>query len=82
MQCASAVAAPGRGLGAAAPVRPANAAACRTAADEPEPVRVRSASPHLDDPHAERLRPRLTRDAEDSVSREHTTWRARRGMRA
>ncbi|MDX3239210.1 DUF4231 domain-containing protein [Streptomyces sp. ME03-5709C] len=58
------------------------AAAYRVAADELELVRVQLASLDLDDPHAEHLWSQLTRDAEDAVSREHTTWQARREMRA
>ncbi|WUD73105.1 DUF4231 domain-containing protein [Streptomyces sp. NBC_00510] len=57
------------------------AAAYRVAADELELIRVQLASLDLDDPHAEHLWSQLTRDAEDAVSREHTTWQARREMR-
>ncbi|AXI78146.1 DUF4231 domain-containing protein [Peterkaempfera bronchialis] len=57
------------------------AAAYRLAADELELVRVQLAAMDLSAPDAEEQWSRLARDAEDAVSREHTTWQARREVR-
>jgi hypothetical protein len=57
------------------------AAAYRVAADELELIRVHLAALDLTAPDAEETWSHLTRDAEDAVSREHTTWQARRELR-
>ncbi|MER7755667.1 DUF4231 domain-containing protein [Kitasatospora sp. NPDC097643] len=57
------------------------AAAYGLAADELELIRRQLNRLDLDSPDAEELWARLARDAEDAVSREHTTWQARREIR-
>ncbi|TQF03825.1 DUF4231 domain-containing protein [Kitasatospora acidiphila] len=57
------------------------AAAYRLAADELEQVRDQLSRLDLTAGDAEELWARLARDAEDAVSREHTTWQARREVR-
>jgi hypothetical protein len=57
------------------------AAAYRVAADELEQVREQLARLDLTAAGSEELWARLARDAEDAVSREHTTWQARREVR-
>lgn len=57
------------------------ASAYRLAADELELIRVQLAAMDLSAPDAEEQWARLARDAEDAVSREHTTWQARREVR-
>lgn len=57
------------------------AAAYRLAADELELVRAQLTQLDLEARDAEELWARLARDAEDAVSREHTTWQARREVR-
>ncbi len=57
------------------------AAAYQLAADELELVHAQLAQLDLAEPDAEELWARLARDAEDAVSREHTTWQARREVR-
>jgi len=56
------------------------ATAYRIAADELELIRVQLAKADLSAPGAEEIWSRLTRDAEDAVSREHTVWQARREL--
>ncbi|WP_035798701.1 DUF4231 domain-containing protein [Kitasatospora mediocidica] len=57
------------------------AVAYRLAADELELVRAQLAQLDLAGEDAEEVWARLARDAEDAVSREHTTWQARREVR-
>ncbi|MFJ2867103.1 DUF4231 domain-containing protein [Kitasatospora sp. NPDC087314] len=57
------------------------AAAYGLAADELELIRRQLARLDLESADAEELWARLARDAEDAVSREHTTWQARREIR-
>ncbi|MFI6156093.1 DUF4231 domain-containing protein [Kitasatospora sp. NPDC051170] len=57
------------------------AAAYGLAADELELIRRQLEALDLESPEAEELWARLARDAEDAVSREHTTWQARREVR-
>ncbi|WP_371479962.1 DUF4231 domain-containing protein [Kitasatospora sp. NBC_00315] len=57
------------------------AAAYALAADELELIRRQLTRLDLGSPQAEELWARLARDAEDAVSREHTTWQARREVR-
>ncbi|MFF4651715.1 DUF4231 domain-containing protein [Streptomyces sp. NPDC001380] len=57
------------------------AAAYRVAADELELIRAQLAAMDLSAPDAEERWARLARDAEEAVSREHTTWQARREVR-
>ncbi|WP_051969956.1 DUF4231 domain-containing protein [Kitasatospora azatica] len=57
------------------------AAAYRLAADELELVRAQLTQLDLAAGGSEELWARLARDAEDAVSREHTTWQARREVR-
>ncbi|WP_344439167.1 DUF4231 domain-containing protein [Kitasatospora nipponensis] len=57
------------------------AAAYRLAADELELVRAQLTQLDLAAPDSAELWARLARDAEDAVSREHTTWQARREVR-
>jgi hypothetical protein len=56
------------------------ATAYRIAADELELIRVQLANADLSARGAEEIWSRLTRDAEDAVSREHTVWQARREL--
>ncbi|MEV7779730.1 DUF4231 domain-containing protein [Kitasatospora sp. NPDC088351] len=58
------------------------AAAYRLAADELELIRHQLARLDVGAAGAEESWARLARDAEDAVSREHTTWQARREVRA
>jgi hypothetical protein len=58
------------------------AAAYRVAADELTLIRVQLVALDVNGPNAEAVWARLARDAEDAVSREHTTWQARREMRS
>ncbi|MFI6449058.1 DUF4231 domain-containing protein [Kitasatospora sp. NPDC050543] len=57
------------------------AAAYALAADELELIRRQLTQLDVRSPDAEELWARLARDAEDAVSREHTTWQARREVR-
>lgn len=57
------------------------AVAYRLAADELELVRAQLTQLDLAGQDAEEVWARLARDAEDAVSREHTTWQARREVR-
>ncbi|MFJ3218380.1 DUF4231 domain-containing protein [Kitasatospora sp. NPDC086801] len=57
------------------------AAAYGLAADELELIRRQLARLDVESADAEELWARLARDAEDAVSREHTTWQARREIR-
>ncbi|MFF7632320.1 DUF4231 domain-containing protein [Kitasatospora sp. NPDC008050] len=57
------------------------AAAYRLAADELELVRAQLTQLDLSAADSEEIWARLARDAEDAVSREHTTWQARREVR-
>ncbi|MET8624782.1 DUF4231 domain-containing protein [Kitasatospora sp. NPDC004669] len=57
------------------------AAAYGLAADELELIRSQLARLDLESVDAEEIWARLARDAEDAVSREHTTWQARREVR-
>ncbi|MEV7021625.1 DUF4231 domain-containing protein [Kitasatospora sp. NPDC093558] len=57
------------------------AAAYGLAADELEQIRRQLAALELESADAEEIWARLARDAEDAVSREHTTWQARREIR-
>lgn len=57
------------------------AAAYGLAADELELIRSQLAGLDAGAPDAEEIWARLARDAEDAVSREHTTWQARREVR-
>ncbi|MEU1505705.1 DUF4231 domain-containing protein [Kitasatospora sp. NPDC005748] len=57
------------------------AAAYRLAADELELIRRQLAGLDVASADAEEIWARLARDAEDAVSREHTTWQARREVR-
>ncbi|WP_327068384.1 DUF4231 domain-containing protein [Kitasatospora sp. NBC_01250] len=57
------------------------AAAYRLAADELELVRAQLTQLDLSAADSEEVWARLARDAEDAVSREHTTWQARREVR-
>ncbi|WP_406202207.1 DUF4231 domain-containing protein [Kitasatospora sp. NBC_01560] len=57
------------------------AAAYRLAADELELIRSQLARLDVGSADAEEIWARLARDAEDAVSREHTTWQARREVR-
>ncbi|MFG2846248.1 DUF4231 domain-containing protein [Kitasatospora sp. NPDC048296] len=57
------------------------AAAYGLAADELELIRFQLAQLDLESVDAEEIWARLARDAEDAVSREHTTWQARREVR-
>jgi hypothetical protein len=57
------------------------AAAYRLAAEELGLVRDQLTGPELAAKGSEELWARLARDAEDAVSREHTTWQARREVR-
>jgi hypothetical protein len=57
------------------------AAAYGLAADELELIRLQLAQLDLESVDAEEIWARLARDAEDAVSREHTTWQARREVR-
>ncbi|MFD7587807.1 DUF4231 domain-containing protein [Kitasatospora sp. NPDC059811] len=57
------------------------AAAYGLAADELELIRCQLARLDVESADAEELWARLARDAEDAVSREHTTWQARREIR-
>ncbi|HJD83446.1 DUF4231 domain-containing protein [Kitasatospora aureofaciens] len=57
------------------------AAAYGLAAEELELIRLQLARLDLESPDAEEIWARLARDAEDAVSREHTTWQARREVR-
>ncbi|MGA5818337.1 DUF4231 domain-containing protein [Kitasatospora sp. NPDC094028] len=57
------------------------AAAYALAADELELIRRQLTTLDVASPDAEELWARLARDAEDAVSREHTTWQARREIR-
>ncbi|MGW3042573.1 DUF4231 domain-containing protein [Kitasatospora sp. NPDC001159] len=57
------------------------AAAYGLAADELELIRSQLARLDLESADAEEIWARLARDAEDAVSREHTTWQARREVR-
>ncbi|MGF1425201.1 DUF4231 domain-containing protein [Kitasatospora sp. LaBMicrA B282] len=57
------------------------AAAYRLAADELELIRAQLTRLDLAAADSEELWARLARDAEDAVSREHTTWQARREVR-
>ncbi|MFE6866937.1 DUF4231 domain-containing protein [Kitasatospora sp. NPDC057692] len=54
------------------------AAAYGLAADELAQIRAQLAHLDVGSPDAEELWARFSRDAEDAVSREHTTWQARR----
>ncbi|MFE2724946.1 DUF4231 domain-containing protein [Kitasatospora sp. NPDC059327] len=57
------------------------AAAYRLAAEELELIRHQLTGLDLGSADAEEIWARLARDAEDAVSREHTTWQARREVR-
>lgn len=57
------------------------AAAYGLAAEELELIRLQLARLDLESMDAEEIWARLARDAEDAVSREHTTWQARREVR-
>ncbi|MFD8086167.1 DUF4231 domain-containing protein [Kitasatospora sp. NPDC059722] len=57
------------------------AAAYGLAADELDQIRRQLAALELESADAEEIWARLARDAEDAVSREHTTWQARREIR-
>ncbi|MER6299163.1 DUF4231 domain-containing protein [Kitasatospora sp. NPDC001539] len=57
------------------------AAAYALAADELELIRSQLARLDVESADAEEIWARLARDAEDAVSREHTTWQARREVR-
>ncbi|MBV6698567.1 DUF4231 domain-containing protein [Kitasatospora aureofaciens] len=57
------------------------AAAYGLAADELELIRHQLTALDLESADAEEIWARLARDAEDAVSREHTTWQARREIR-
>ncbi|MDH6112336.1 hypothetical protein P3T36_003747 [Kitasatospora sp. MAP12-15] len=57
------------------------AVAYRLAADELELVRAQLTQLDVAGEDAEEIWARLARDAEDAVSREHTTWQARREVR-
>ncbi|MFJ8433556.1 DUF4231 domain-containing protein [Kitasatospora sp. NPDC094019] len=56
------------------------AAAYGLAADELALIRAQLASLDVGSPEAEEIWARFSRDAEDAVSREHTTWQARRDV--
>ncbi|MGW2252325.1 DUF4231 domain-containing protein [Kitasatospora sp. NPDC001660] len=57
------------------------AAAYGLAADELEQIKRQLTALELESADAEEVWARLARDAEDAVSREHTTWQARREIR-
>ncbi|MFJ9460210.1 DUF4231 domain-containing protein [Kitasatospora sp. NPDC101447] len=57
------------------------AAAYGLAAEELAQIQRQLAELDLDSPEAEEIWARLARDAEDAISREHTTWQARREVR-
>ncbi|WP_441250730.1 DUF4231 domain-containing protein [Kitasatospora sp. McL0602] len=57
------------------------AAAYTLAASELSMIEVQLGRLPLDTPEAEETWARLARDAEDAISREHTTWQARREVR-
>ncbi|MEU9041902.1 MULTISPECIES: DUF4231 domain-containing protein [unclassified Kitasatospora] len=57
------------------------AAAYGLAAEELAQIQRQLAELDLDAPEAEEIWARLARDAEDAISREHTTWQARREVR-
>ncbi|MFE6050914.1 DUF4231 domain-containing protein [Kitasatospora sp. NPDC056446] len=57
------------------------AAAYGLAAEELAEIQRQLAELDLDAPDAEEVWARLARDAEDAISREHTTWQARREVR-
>ncbi|MFJ8627774.1 DUF4231 domain-containing protein [Kitasatospora sp. NPDC093550] len=57
------------------------AAAYGLAAEELTQIQCQLAELDLDSPEAEEIWARLARDAEDAISREHTTWQARREVR-